>query len=43
MSKGRYLTLLLVFAIGLPAFIGFVSARGRGGPAPSAEPLATVE
>ena len=34
MSKGRYLTFLLVFAIGLPAFIGFVPARGLGGPAP---------
>jgi serine/threonine-protein kinase len=34
MSKSRYLAFLLIFAIGLPALIGFVPARGLSGSTP---------
>ena len=34
MTRGRYLAFLLVVALGLPAFIGFVPGRALNGPTP---------
>ncbi len=34
MTRGRYLAVMLVSAVGLPAFIGFVPARALNGPTP---------